>query len=77
MDDAGENAIAVAAGANGELRPAHVQPIVDRLAPGDVLLLQLEIPHGRGRTAVTLAHARGARVVLNPAPARTMAFRMR
>jgi ribokinase len=69
VDDAGENAIAVAAGANGELRPAHVQPMVDRLAPGDVLLLQLEIPIAAVLTAATLAHARGARVVLNPAPA--------
>jgi ribokinase len=69
VDDAGENAIAVAAGANGELRPAHVQPIADRLAPGDVLLLQLEIPMAAVLTAAALAHARGARVVLNPAPA--------
>ena len=69
VDDAGENAIAVAAGANEELRPAHVQPIADRLAPGDVLLLQLEIPMAAVLAAATLAHARGARVVLNPAPA--------
>jgi ribokinase len=69
VDDTGENAIAVAAGANGELRPAHVQPIVDRVAPGDVLLLQLEIPMDAVLTAATLACARGACVVLNPAPA--------
>jgi ribokinase len=69
VDDTGENAIAVAAGANGELRPAHVQPIVDRVGPGDVLLLQLEIPMDAVLTAATLASARAARVVLNPAPA--------
>jgi ribokinase len=69
VDDTGENAIAVAAGANGALRPAHVQPIDDRLAAGDVLLLQLEIPMAAALTAATIAHARGARVVLNPAPA--------
>ena len=69
VDDTGENAIAVAAGANGELRPAHVQPLGDRLAPGDVVLLQLEIPMAAVLTAATLAQARGARVVLNPAPA--------
>ncbi len=69
VEDTGENAIAVAAGANAELRPAHVQPIADRLAPGDVLLLQLEIPMTAALAAATLAHGRGAHVVLNPAPA--------
>jgi ribokinase len=69
VDDAGENAIAVALGANGELRSAHVEPVADRLGPGDVLLLQLEIPMAAVLTAATLAQARGARVVLNPAPA--------
>jgi ribokinase len=69
VDDDGENAIAVAAGANAELLPSHVAPIADRLEPGDVVLLQLEIPIPAVLAAAQLARARGARVLLNPAPA--------
>jgi ribokinase len=68
VDDAGENAIAVAAGANAELTPAHVAPIADRLTAADVVLLQLEIPMPAVIEAARIARARGARVVLNPAP---------
>jgi ribokinase len=69
VDDAGENAIAVAAGANAALKPAHVAPIGERLEAGDVVLLQLEIPMETVVAAARLARTRGARVVLNPAPA--------
>lgn len=68
VDDDGENAIAVAAGANAELQASHVAPIGDRLAAGDVVLLQLEIPMATVLAAAQLARARGARVLLNPAP---------
>jgi ribokinase len=69
VDDAGENAIAVAAGANAELRPADVAPLADRVGPADVVLLQLEIPLDTVIAAARLARERGARVLLNPAPA--------
>jgi ribokinase len=68
VDDAGENAIAVAAGANAALRARHVAPLGDRLSPGDVVLLQLEIPMDAVIAAARLARARGALVLLNPAP---------
>jgi ribokinase len=69
VDDAGENAIAVAAGANAELTAADVAPLADTIAPGDVLLLQLEIPLPAVIAAARLAKAAGAHVILNPAPA--------
>ena len=72
VDEAGENSIAVASGANSALRPADVEPLVSRLGAGDVLLVQLEIPLETVCAAVEAATARGARVILNPAPARPL-----
>jgi ribokinase len=69
VDDAGENAIAVAAGANAELSAADVAPLAGSIAPGDVLLLQLEIPMATVVAAARLARDAGAHVLLNPAPA--------
>ncbi|KQT84025.1 ribokinase [Aurantimonas sp. Leaf443] len=64
IDASGENAITVASGANarlGGLDPAH-------LAPGDVLVLQMEVPKAASIEAARAARARGGRVVLNLAP---------
>jgi ribokinase len=69
VDDAGENSIAVAPGANRELSPADVAPLGDILEPGDAVLLQLEIPLDTVEAAADLAVKRRARVILNPAPA--------
>ena len=44
VDDAGENVIAVAAGANAALRPEDVEAIETTVEPGDAVLVQLEIP---------------------------------
>jgi ribokinase len=72
VDDAGENSIAVAPGANSELRPQDVGPLARLLEAGDVLLLQLEIPLETVAAAVRVAAARQARVMLNPAPAQAL-----
>ena len=72
VDDEGENSIAVAAGANGELRPEDVEPLGRVLGPGDVVLLQLEIPLQTVEAAARLAATREARLILNPAPARML-----
>jgi ribokinase len=71
-DGSGENAIAVAPGANLALRPADVDPLAGVLEPGDVVLLQLEIPIETVEAAARIAVTRGARVILNPAPARVL-----
>lgn len=67
VDDGGENTIIVIPGANGRLGDTEVAA-VDDLGPGDVLLMQLEVPLqvvcGAARRA---AHV-GARVVINTAP---------
>ena len=65
--DDGENAIVVVPGANDLLDDREVTA-VDALGPGDVLLVQLEVPRTVVCTAVRRAAGRGARVVLNPAP---------
>lgn len=64
VSEDGENAIVVVAGANERV----AAPVLDDLAPGDVLLLQLEVPVRTVAAAARAAHARGARVVLNAAP---------
>jgi ribokinase len=67
VDDAGENAIIVIAGANGEGDRSLVDHAA-RLTAGDVLLCSLEVDLGTVADAARAAHAAGARVVLNLAP---------
>ena len=69
--DDGENAIVVVPGANDLLDDREVAA-VDALGPGDVLLVQLEVPRAVVCTAVRRAAGRGARVVLNTAPYATL-----
>ena len=72
VDDAGENVIAVAAGANACLQPDDVAPLASMMQHGDILLLQLEIPLLTVEAAARHAAAAGAWAVLNPAPARPL-----
>jgi ribokinase len=72
VDERGENSIAVAPGANALLAPEQVAPCAALLSPGDVLLTQLETPLESVRAAVRAASDAGARVILNPAPARDL-----
>jgi len=72
VDDAGENVIAVASGANAALRPEDVEPIAAIVEPGDAVLVQLEIPQPAVEAAVSLAQRKRARLILNPAPARAL-----
>ncbi len=67
VSDDGENSIVVVPGANDLLDEREVAA-VDALGPGDVLLVQLEVPRPVVCTAVRRAAGRGARVVLNTAP---------
>jgi ribokinase len=69
VDDTGENSIAVATGANGELRPEHIEPLARIVDAGDVILLQFEIPLATVEAAARVGVDRHARVILNPAPA--------
>ena len=67
FDTQGRNQIAVASGANLLTRAEALRPEI--LASGDWLVLQMEIPSDEVSKAVALAKARGARVILNLAPA--------
>jgi ribokinase len=67
FDTQGRNQIAVASGANLLTKVDALRPEI--LASGDWLVLQMEILSGEVSKAVALAKARGARVILNLAPA--------
>jgi ribokinase len=69
-DVAGANLIAVAAGANAHLRPAHVERSLEGLEPDDVVLVSAEIPDGCIEAALRAAGDRGATSILDPAPTR-------
>ena len=64
VDDAGENTIVVAPGANGSVTADDLD-----LDGVSVLLAQLEVPIESVRTALRLAKAMGVMTVLNAAPA--------
>jgi ribokinase len=66
---AGENSIAVAPGANGNLSPADVRKAQGAFAGAGVLIMQMETPLETLQAAAELAVQAGVRVILNPAPA--------
>ena len=68
----GENSIAVAGGANGELSPTDVGKAKNLFASAGMLVMQLETPLATVQAAADLAARAGVRVILNPAPARTL-----
>ena len=66
--DDGENSIVVVPGANGRLRPEHVEASLPALFP-TVVLMQMEIPPETVERAAALGRQTGAHVLLDPAPA--------
>ena len=66
--DDGENCIAVAPGANGELLPEDIDAAADAFSQASWLLLQLEVPLKTVFHAVDVAYEKGIKVILNPAP---------
>jgi ribokinase len=68
VDQTGENAIAVAPGANARVSPADVDRAEPAIAECDAVLLQLEVPLPAVERAVELGKKHGKTVVLNPAP---------
>ncbi|MHA6644812.1 ribokinase [Mesorhizobium sp. A623] len=71
VDDAGENVIAVAPGANDSVLPGDLAKAF--LAKGDIVLLQQEIPLQTVEAALDAARKAGAVTVLNTAPFRAEA----
>lgn len=72
VDGAGENLISVAPGANEHLGAPDVEAARSELESAAILLLQLEVPLETVRLAARTAAAAGARVILDPAPAREL-----
>ena len=69
VDGNAQNSISVALGANNELTTEDVMPALNTIEEGDIVLLQLEIPMTTVEECVAVAAAKGAKVILNPAPA--------
>lgn len=69
VDSSAQNSISVALGANNELSLEDVMPALDTIEEGDIVLLQLEIPMATVESCIEVAAAKGAKVILNPAPA--------
>jgi ribokinase len=73
VDEAGENQIAVASGANAELAGETVERALPGLLAGSgVVLLGHEVPEAAVLAGVRAARAAGWGAVLNPAPARPL-----
>jgi ribokinase len=70
VDQAAENIIIVAAGANGELTPAVIRAQRGCIGSAGILLLQLEVPMAAVIQAVRIANRAKVPVVLNPSPLR-------
>jgi ribokinase len=71
VDPGGDNAIAVGSGANLLASASQVEDAL--LGPGSTVVLQMEVPPAETETLIARAKARGARVVLNLAPAAALA----
>lgn len=69
VDEAGENCIVVAPGANNDITPEDIDIIADDIRRSSILLMQLEIPVPAVFRAAQIAYEAGVYTVLNPAPA--------
>lgn len=69
VEEGGQNQIAVAPGANGLLTPGRMRRKPGLLDFGEVVLAQLEVPLASVAAAFRSGRERGARTILNPAPA--------
>jgi ribokinase len=72
VDDQGENSIAVASGANGNLSVSDVQAVAETIKNAGIVLMQLETPIKTIEAASALAVKNGVQVILNPAPAQPL-----
>jgi ribokinase len=68
VEAGGQNMIAVAGGANLAVGRAEVERSQARLRPGDLLVMQLEVPIAAIEQAVAAGRKAGASILLNAAP---------
>ena len=69
VDDTGENSIVVILGANLAVSHVDIDAAADVIASADVVMTQLEINYDATAYALKVAKEKGARTILNPAPA--------
>ncbi len=72
VDENGENCIVVAPGSNATLSAYDIGDDVYGNDPADVFLMQLETPVSTVEFVAEKVFQKGNRVILNPAPARTL-----
>lgn len=72
VDDAGNNAIVVAAGANAKLSPEDVYRAEAEIRSAGAVVVQLEVPMMTVQCAAELANEAGVPFILNPAPAQKL-----
>lgn len=72
VDDAGQNSIIVAAGANARVSRNDIDVARDAIRDARVVVAQLEIPLDTVGYALRVAHDAGALTILNPAPAQPL-----
>jgi len=72
VDAQGQNSIAVASGANFRLTGVEVEKAMQSIGKFDALVMPLETPLDTIYAAARTAFRRGAKVLLNPAPAQVL-----
>ncbi len=72
VDQKGQNNIVVASGANQQLTVNDMRKYETSIINADYVLMQLEIPVLTVEYVVQLASAHGKKVILNPAPAKSL-----
>jgi ribokinase len=72
--DSGQNSIVIVAGANGKLSPEDIAAASSRFSGVTHVLLQLESPIATVVAAAQASRRAGARVILDPAPAPSIAL---
>ena len=72
IDSKGENSIIVAPGANASLMKADIDRALHVIENADLILMQCEIPIKTVEYVVDIAHEKGIKVILNPAPAQVL-----
>lgn len=73
VDDHGRNRIVVIPGANAAVTADQVEHALASIDDVAVVLVQQEVPEEAVEAAMRAGRARGARTILNPAPARAVA----
>lgn len=72
VDAKGENQIALASGANGQVDAASAEAALERLKPGGLVALSFEVPNAPLAAAARVAAKIGARILASPAPVRRL-----